>query len=386
MSVNEDKSIKFQIASGILIIISFILAIFVVNVGHWSKYYTTFVSFPIYFGYGHFIHHSTMINFVNDGLMTLFFLLIGLELKFHLVLGEYKHTKNLVLPTAAAIGGIVVPALIYVFFNFDSATIKGWAIPIATDTAFMLGLLSFFNRSISKNLRAFVISFSLIDDAIALLILALFYTKSPNFIAMNFCFGLLLLLIGLNRAGVKNSAYYLMVGVFLWVAMVESGIHGTLCGAVLALTIPVEHEGRVNPSFDRLEEFLNPVVYFLILPLFIFINSGVHFASLSLPILTSNISKGIICGLFIGKQLGIYSLSYLVVKMRWGALPFNVSWLKFYAICILGGIGFTLSLFIGDLTFELGEPHASMRAAVIIGSLLSAFLGAVVLVYAVKKD
>lgn len=385
MSVNEDKSVKFQISSGILIIISFMLAIFFANMEYWSKDYTKFVSFPIYFGYGHFIHHGTLLNFVNDGLMALFFLLIGLELKFHLVLGEYKNTKTLVLPTAAAVGGIIAPALIYLLFNFNSTTLKGWAIPIATDTAFMLGILSFFNRSISKNLRAFVISFSLIDDAIALLILAVFYTKSPNLLAFGFCLGLLVLLIGLNRLGIKNSAYYLIVGIFLWIAMVEAGIHGTLCGAVLALTIPVEHQGKINPSFNRLEAFLNPIVYFLILPLFIFINSGIQFSSLSISILTSNISKGIILGLFIGKQLGIISLSYLVIKKRWGALPVNVSWLKFYAICILGGIGFTLSLFIGDLTFEFGEAHAAMRAAVIIGSLLSAFVGAIVLIYAVRK-
>lgn len=377
--------VHFEIISGVLLIISFMMAMCIANIDSLSESYKNFVFFPMSLGYGHLVYQVPLINLVNDGLMTLFFLLIGLELKFHLVCGEFKNRKTLILPAAAAIGGITVPALIYLFFNFGSPSIEGWAIPIATDTAFMLGILSFFGKLISVQSRAFIIGFSLIDDALALLILGIFYTESSDPMAILASAGLVVSLVVLNRRSVQSSSCYLLLGMALWITMVQGGIHGTLCGIVLALAIPVQINGVPNPSFHRLEKFLRPLVYFLILPLFAFINSGVDFENFSLKILTSNITLSIIVGLFIGKQLGLFLFSYGVIKKKWCYLPEQLSWAQFYAISVLGGVGFTLSFFIGDLTFEIAAPNYAMRAGVVIGSLLSACFGTAILVYLKNK-
>lgn len=370
-----------ELISGILLIFSFILAVLVANTSFLEHTYRSFVFYPITFGYGESLYKSPLIQIVNDGLMTLFFFLIGLELKFHLVMGEFKDKKNLVLPSAAALGGIVAPALVYFFFNQKSPdTLKGWAIPIATDTAFMLGILSFFGNFISSKLRAFIIGFSLIDDAIALLILAIFYSESASNSAIIASIGLTLILFILNISKITRTSFYLLTGVFLWIAMVQSGIHGTLAGVVLALAIPVKKDDQLSHSFHVLENSLRPIVYFFILPLFSFINSGISFTDFSMDALTTPLALGIVFGLFIGKQLGIFLFSYIAVKSGRCCLPDNVCWPRFYAIGILAGIGFTLSLFIGDLTFEASEPSYIMRISVIIGSLLSAVIGTGILI------
>ena len=371
-----------ELISGVLLMISSIAAVLVANIEPWQKMYKNFVFYPVTLGSGELIYKGPLIQIVNDGLMTLFFLLIGLELKFHLVRGEFQNKQTLILPGAAAVGGIVIPALIYLWFNINSPkTLEGWAIPIATDTAFMLGILSFFGSFISTKLRAFIIGFSLIDDAIALLILAVFYSKSASIIAIVGSLVLTGLLFTINRLQVTRSFYYLFIGIFLWVALVESGIHGTLCGVILALAIPVGRGDHINPSFYGLENVLRPIVYFVILPLFAFINSGVSFAIFSASLLASPLALGIIWGLFIGKQVGIFLFSYAAVKFGYCSLPYNVCWPRFYAIAILGGIGFTLSLFIGDLTFEASEPNYIMRISVIIGSLLSILFGTGLLIF-----
>lgn len=382
--MNREMMAQSEFISGTLMMLSLILAICVANISYSSQLYVDFIYSPITLGVGPFIYRSWLINLVNDGLMTLFFLVIGLEMKSHWVLGEKDH-KTLILSIAAAIGGIVVPASIYLYFNWNMQTAKGWAIPIATDTAFLLGTLSFFSKYISTKLREFILAFSLIDDILALSILAIFYTHSPNTMALLSSMILGLILIILNRSRVKSSLYYLLVGLLLWIAMVKAGIHGTLAGVILALAIPLKVNNKVNHSFHRLENSLSPLVYYIILPIFIFVNAGVRFENFSQEMLLSNISIGIILGLFFGKQIGIASFSYVAIKMNWCALPRHVSWQKFYAIAILGGIGFTLSLFIGDLTFEFGKPHYAMKASIIIGSLLSLFFGMLMLAYSIKQ-
>lgn len=376
-----------ELTSGILLLFSFVAAIFIANVETLQELYKNFVFYPITLSVGELVYESPLIQIVNDGLMTLFFLLIGLELKFHLIRGEFQERKSLILPSAAAVGGIAMPSMIYFIFHLNnSETIEGWAIPIATDTAFMLGILSFFGGFVSAKIRAFIIGFSLIDDAIALLILAVFYTNSASLTAMIISFILTVFLFALNRFKVFSSFYYLFIGIFLWIAMVESGIHGTLCGVILALAIPVEKNGQVNPSFHGLENILRPIVYLIILPLFAFINSGVSFNNFSLDILTKPLALGIIFGLFLGKQLGIFLFSYAAVKLKYCKLPQDLSWPKFYGIGALGGIGFTLSLFIGDLAFEATNPNYIMRVSVIIGSLLSAILGVLILLFCKKRN
>lgn len=370
-----------ELISGILLMLSFVLALVVANTQALQNLYKDFVFYSVTLGSGSFFYKGPLIQIVNDGLMTLFFLLLGLELKFHLVKGEFQSKNSLRLPGIAAIGGILVPLLIYVGFNINSPqTLKGWAIPIATDTAFMLGILSFFGKFISTRLRAFIIGFSLIDDAVALLLLAIFYTQSTTILPIILTLVLTSLLFLLNRLKVTSSFYYLFIGIFLWASMVEAGIHGTLCGVVIALLIPVEKKGHMNPSFHGLENVLRPMVYFLILPLFAFINSGVAFNVISWEMLNTPLALGIVIGLFAGKQLGIFTFSYIAVKLKYCVLPAHVKWSKFYAISVLSGIGFTLSLFIGDLTFESSDVNYVMRLSVIIGSVLSAVLGVSILI------
>ncbi len=383
--VSNLAFIKSEVFSSLLMIISFICAISICNIEPFSGYYEQFVSYPMSLRIGDIVYEATLISFVNDGLMTFFFLLIGLELKYHLILGEYQDKKTLIFPTIAAIGGFVVPAIIYIIFNFNQSTDKGWAIPIASDTAFILGILAFFGRHISSKLRAFVISFSLIDDALALIVLAIFYTKSLSIFAFSISILLLCLLMIFNYFNIKGSSYYLSIGALLWVAMVEAGIHGTLAGVILALTIPVQIGEDVNMSFQKLDKKLQPFVHYLILPLFIFINAGIKMEYFTFSNACSNISFGIIFGLFIGKQLGISCFAYGAVRYLKSSLPQGTTWLRFYSISILGGIGFTLSLFIGGLTFESGCAYYSMRSAVIIGSLLSAIFGTTLLYYSLKR-
>ncbi|WP_186788022.1 Na+/H+ antiporter NhaA [Rickettsia parkeri] len=255
------------------------------------------------------------------------------------------------LHAAAALGGVVI--LIYMFFNYDKpGLIKGWAIPIATDTAFVLGILSFFSRHISLELRAFIIGFSLIDDAFALIMLV--YTKTINTPALLISSIIIIfILFILNYRQVKQLFYYIIVGLLLWISMVESGIHDTLCRAIIALFIPVNIKGEFNTSFKKLENLTRPFVNYFILPLFVFMNSGILLEYFAFKGICSNsilaLIYGIIFGLFVGKQLGIMLFSYPFVKFKLCNLPSDTSWLKFYSIAILGGIGFTLSLFIGSI-------------------------------------
>lgn len=241
-------------------------------------------------------------------------------------------------------------------------------------------ILSFFKRHISIELKAFIIGFSLIDDILALLILAIFYTKTINLTALLIAIILVGILFIFNLLKVKQTFYYMLVGLILWVVMVEAGIHGTLSGVIVALFIPVKVD-ESNEHFKELEKVIQPLVNYFILPIFIFTNSGISFTQFSLKSACTNVSLGIILGLFIGKQLGIFLFSYPVVKLKLCSLPDNTSWIKFYAIAILGGVGFTLSLFIGGLTFEHGCPANSMRTAIMIGSGLSALFGILLLKY-----
>lgn len=379
--ISLKRFIQAETFLGFLVIIFFILALIISNTNLFDDYYNSFIFTPISFKVGTFGFDTIFINLVNDGIMTFFFLLIGLEMKYHLVLGEYVDRKTLILPCFAAVGGFIVPALIYLLINFNESTSKGWAITIASDTAFILAILAFFKDHISLKLRAFIIAFSLIDDALALLSLAIFYNETINIAAISISCALIAVLAIFNYyLKIKKTSYYIIVGIFLWIAMVESGVHGTLCGIIVALLIPVKlGNGRMNNHYHNLEKKLDYAVHYYILPLFIFINSGIVLKDFTIESILSNISIGIILGLFIGKQLGIFGLSYLSIKLGYCSLPSDTSFKKFYAISVLGGIGFTLSFFIGGLAFETEELDNSIRGAVILGSLLSAFWGLLML-------
>jgi len=371
--------VESEVASGVVLIIVFALAFLLANINVTADLYSSLVYLPIKLGQGNFSYATTFIQLVNDGLMTLFFLFIGLELKYQLVCGEYQDRKTLILPTMAATGGIIAPAIFYLVFNMNQESAKGWAIPIATDTAFMLGILSLFGRLITQKIRAFILSFSLIDDALALIILAIFFSAKINLMALSGVFVIIGVLLMVNYFNIRTNSLYLGLGAILWLLMVESGIHGTLSGAVLAMTIPVMIDGKINTSFHALEQTLRPLVCFIILPIFVFLNSGIDLDHLTVDRLLSPIALGTITGLFFGKQIGLFGFSWLAVKLNWAHLPGRTSWSLLYAISILGGTGFTLSLFIGDLTFEAFAPNYEMRVGVIAGSLLSILWGVIVL-------
>jgi len=374
------EHINHNVISAYILLFFLALAIIVSNSSFYEEY-INIVNLPISLGVGKMLINISFFDLVNDGLMAFFFLLLGLEMKYHMVLGEYQDKKKLILPVVTAIGGLIVPALIYVFFNYKQDTIGGWAIPIATDTAFVLCILSFFGNKIPLALRVFIIGFSLIDDALAIIILAIFYTPDINFIALGVSVALVGVLILLNYFSVKKCSYYLFIGILLWIAILQVGAHGTIAGIILALFIPVKIENsNISPN-KQLEESLTTFVHYIILPIFVFINSEIVFSNINIDSLFSNLSLGIILGLFLGKQVGIFIFSYAAVKLKFCSLPNYTSWIMYYAVGILSGIGFTLSLFIGSLCFFEQDHINTMRFAIILASLLSAILGIILIKY-----
>jgi len=377
--------VKSDVFPSILLLFALTCALILSN----SLFYENFLKiiyFPINFELNDFQIHHTLINIVNHGLMTFFFLLIGLEMKHHITVGKYQDKHKIILPCVAAIGGFVVPSLIYYSLNFDTDNLRGWAIPIATDTAFELAILSFFKRKISLDLRVFVLGFSLIDDFLAISVLTIFYSKvgiTPAFFISIVLVGALFLF---NYHNVQKIKYYLFIGFLLWIALEKAGIHGTLAGVFIALFVPVKPIDNSISPLKRLEYILTPYVYYIILPIFTFFNSELNFSNFVVHDLFTNLSLGIILGLFFGKQIGIFLFSYISIKLKYCCLPENTSWLKFYTIGILGGIGFTLSLFIGEIAFNDQWTLNTTKSAVIISSFLSAIVGIIFLKYLLKEN
>lgn len=387
IKINIREMVKSDTFLGFLVIFSFIFALLVCNLGIFGDYYNSFVFAPISIKFGDWSVDTILINLVNDGIMSFFFLLIGLEMKYHLTVGEYVDKEKLILPTAAAIGGIACPALIFFLFNYDQLTVKGWAITIASDTAFMIALLSFFKGHISSKLRAFIIVFSLIDDGFALIILAFFYSQKINLIFLLMSFLLCGVMAFINYLNIRKVTVYILLGFLLWITMVEAGVHGTLSGVIVALFIPVKCANhQVNNYYVEFEHKLQHIVNFYIVPGFIFINSGIVISDFSLNSFFSNLSIGIILGLFIGKQLGIFGFSYLATKLKLCSFPKDTSVIKYYAVSVLGGVGFTLSFFIGGIAFEVEELDNIIRASIIVGSLLSALWGMMVLKWSIIRE
>ena len=339
--------------------------------------------------YAHLLHREIggldVLHWINDGLMALFFLLVGLEIKRELVAGELDSWPRRALPFIAALGGMIAPALIYFAVNWDTPeTWRGWAIPTATDIAFALGVLSLFGSRIPNSLKVFLTSLAIIDDLGAILIIAVFYASDLSAAALGLAALIALALFGMNAFGVMRLAPYLALGAVLWAAMLFSGIHATLAGVVLAMAIPLGAPARgqghgAGSALYRLEDALGPWVAFIVLPVFGFANAGVSLPGLSLEMMLVPLSLGIVLGLFVGKQLGI--LTFIVVARKAGIvhLPSDATWRQVYGVAVLCGIGFTMSLFIGLLAFDDPEREALIKLAVLTGSLLSAFLGAVVL-------
>jgi len=371
-------------AGGILLALAAALALIISN-SPWAATYQAFVDAPGELRLGSILQLSKpLLVWVNDLWMAVFFFLVGLEIKREFVAGELSTRSQAVLPAVAALGGMVAPALIYALANFrDPVALNGWAIPAATDIAFAIGIVMLLGSRVPSSLKVFLTAVAIIDDLGAIVVIALFYTQQlslPMLAAAAGCLGLLYML---NQWGVKRADVYVVVGLFLWLFVLKSGVHATLAGVATAFFIPMD-DGKGGSPAEDLEHGLHPWVAFLILPMFAFANAGVSLAGVGARDLMHPISLGIACGLFTGKAIGVFGSSWLLIRLGLGSKPEGANWLQFFGVCVLCGIGFTMSLFIGGLAFEgldaSFETH--LKLGVLGGSLLSGVAGSWILMRA----
>lgn len=329
---------------------------------------------------GPIVLRETVLHWINDGLMAVFFLLVGLEIKREVLDGQLRGVSRIVLPGIAALGGMVAPALIYVLINIGSPeTLRGWAIPAATDIAFALGILALLGSRVPTSLKIFLTALAILDDLGAIIIIALFYTAQLKVVALAMAGALLVCLFCLNRAGVTRLTPYLLIGAVLWYFVLKSGVHATLAGVALALTIPLSPRNAGKPGahspLHDLEHALHKPVALLIVPIFGFANAGVSFAGLGLASLAQPVPMGVALGLFLGKQLGVFGFAWLAIKAGVASLPRHATFTQLYGIALLCGIGFTMSLFIGALAFTDAASVDATKIGVLAGSLASGLIG-----------
>jgi len=382
--------LKLESASGILLVIAGVLGMIAANTPL-HDLYQTILQMPIKLQVGAIKFDKTLLIWINDLLMAIFFLLVGLEIKREVVSGELSDRARVALPAIAALGGMIVPAAIYAAFNWnDPVGIRGWAIPSATDIAFALGVLSLFGDRVPIGLKVFLMTLAVLDDLGAIVIIALFYSHDLSVNALLLAAGAIIVLFALNRAGVTRIAPYMLVGTALWVFVLKSGVHATLAGVVAALFVPASDPAHPqHPPASRLEHSLHPWVAFGILPVFAFANAGVDLTGLSLRKLLDPIPLGILLGLFVGKQVGVFAFSWLAVKSGLARLPTGVNFAQVYGAAILCGIGFTMSLFIGMLAFEntaASEVIVTDQLGILAGTLLSAVVGSLVLNWVLPRN
>ncbi|MBK1964383.1 Na+/H+ antiporter NhaA [Campylobacter novaezeelandiae] len=360
---------------GVLLIFFTFFALFCKNIS-FIDLYDKFLSIQFSIGFNEFKLSKPIVLWINDGLIAIFFLCIGLELKYEILRGQLKNIKSVSLPIFGALGGMIVPALIFTIINYSHEyAMKGWAIPTATDIAFAVGILMLLGNKIPSSLKLFLLSLAIFDDLGAIIIIALFYTDQISLFALIICLICIIALFFLNYFHVTHLPFYVLIGVILWVAMLKSGVHATLAGVIIALFIPLDTKDK-KPYLHKVYESLNCWVIYFILPLFAFVNAGVDLRSMHLSSIFSSVSLGIILGLFLGKQVGVFLFSYLAIKFKVATMPDNVSYKQFYGICILTGIGFTMSLFIDGLAYKNSDIFEhSDRLAILIASFLSAIYG-----------
>jgi len=368
-------------STGILLILVTIAALLLKN-SPFSEIYNSFLHTPVVIQFGALKIAKPFLLWINDGLMAVFFLLVGLEVKRELIRGNLSSWSQAALPVIAAIGGMLVPALIYVSFNHkEPLAMHGWAIPTATDIAFALGILSLLGSRVPASLKIFLLALAIIDDLGAIVIIALFYTTDLSMLSISIAALALLALFIINRSGVTSKAAYLLLGAVLWVSVLKSGVHATLAGVALAFMIPLGTESDNSHSFaEQLEHDLHPWVSFMILPLFAFVNAGLDLRGLSLGQMTDPVPLGIILGLFVGKQTGVFLFSWLAIKFKIASLPEGSNWVQLYGVALMTGIGFTMSLFIDSLAFVDDSVYQyADKLAIVLGSLFSGLAGYFVL-------
>lgn len=339
---------------------------------------------PLSFIHQQFIDRSLF--WVNEGLMAIFFLVVGLELKRGYLEGQMSRLSQIILPATAAFGGMLVPAFVYVYINYaDPVTLRGWATPVATDIAFALGVLSLFGNRVPVALKLFLLVLAIFDDIGAIVIIGLFYSQGLSYLWLFQSAVLVLILYLFNRLSIRSLIPYLLVGGWLWLCLLRSGVHPTLAGILLALTIPAGPNKNTS-LLHQLEDKLHPWVAYLIMPLFALANAGFSLEGVSMSTLSSVVVLGIALGLLIGKQIGVFGFSWILILLRFAKLPEKSTWLELYGVALLCGIGFTMSLFLGTLSFQNENTYlAEVRLGVIIGSILSGLVGAVVLFIAFAR-
>ena len=376
------RFLKMEAAGGIILMFAAMAAMVIANTPL-ATHYQLLIDTPVAVQVGAFKIAKPLLLWINDGLMAIFFFLIGLELKRELLEGELSSKANVILPGIGALGGMLIPALIYVAFNQgDPVAMKGWAIPAATDIAFALGILTLLGSRVPVSLKIFLTSLAIFDDIGAILIIAIFYTEKISFGALAIVALSILVLFILNKKRIESRSIFRIIGVVMWVAMLKSGIHATLAGVILAMFIPMKSHD--NPEFSPLktmEHDLHSAVAYIILPIFAFTNAGIRVVGMSADQLWHSVPLGIALGLFFGKQLGIFGFVWAAVKLKLIKLPSAFSWKALYGIAALAGIGFTMSLFIGSLAFE--ETGVNLlfdeRLGIVLGSLFSGLVGYFVL-------
>ena len=377
---------KLEAASGLILLFAAILALIISN-GSFSDLYFSTLDKYILIGVKGFGLKLSVLHWINDVLMAIFFFFVSLEIKREFLQGELSNPKQALLPIIGAVGGMAIPALFYIVVNYsNSATLNGWAIPSATDIAFSLGVLSLLGKRVPVSLKVFLTALAIIDDLGAIVIIAFFYSGNIEIKYLILMLVSVLVLIGLNKFRIKNFLPYLIVGIFLWDFTHQSGIHATIAGVILALTIPHNIKNNKESLLLKLEHGLSPYVAFGIMPIFAFANAGVSLEGLTLQTLLNPVPLGIVLGLFFGKQIGVFALSYISVKLKLADMPNNSSWPAFYAVSILTGIGFTMSLFVGNLAFANNMEYMDgVKIGVLTGSLLSTLFGYFLLLIFSKK-
>ncbi|MDC3403821.1 Na+/H+ antiporter NhaA [Candidatus Pelagibacter sp.] len=377
---------QLEAASGLVLLIAAIIALVISNSNLSELYFSTLEQY-LFIGVNNFGLKLSVHHWINDLLMAVFFFFVTLEIKREFIQGELSNLKKALLPIIGAVGGMVIPALVYVSINLgNSETLNGWAIPSATDIAFSLGILSLLGSRVPISLKIFLTALAIIDDLGAILIIAFFYSGDLSISYLSLILISYILLLILNKFGIKKFIPYLIIGSFMWFFTYKSGIHATIAGVLLASTIPHRAKEKDFSLLIKLEHAISPYVAFIIMPIFAFANAGVNLTGLSFSSLLAPVPLGILLGLFVGKQVGVMVISYLAVKLGVAQMPDKSNWLSLYGVSILTGIGFTMSLFVGNLAFvENTQYMDGVKIGVLSGSLLSTIFGYFILLYASKK-
>ena len=374
-----QEFLKLEASAGLVLMAMALLAMLFANTAL-APIYSGILDTNVRIGIASFEISKPALLWINDGLMAIFFFLVGLEIKREVLAGELSSFDKAALPIIAALGGMAVPGLVYFFINSGSPeTLVGWAIPTATDIAFALGILALVGGRAPLALKVFLLAVAIIDDLGAIVIIAVFYTSDLSSNALMLALLGFALAVGLNRAGVKRPAPYVLIGVLMWVFVLKSGVHATLAGVMIALTIPMKCEDGDHSLLHHLEHALHPWVAYMILPIFAFANAGVTLTGLTWDVFVQPLTLGIAAGLFIGKQIGVMGATVLAVKTGFARLPQDVTWRHIYGIAALTGVGFTMSLFIGSLAFGADDKMNAVRLGVLLGSVVSGLFGYAVL-------